>query len=138
MKGGCIPGRDKFKTQRNSMFRWLATDIKFKLLHTGCPITHAQSRLDVILVITQISDLRKQPVLHFLFISCRFPPSKHPVLAFRGAPAAYPMLRQHKSLQRLLQWSEWIEKEANNYIDKDLRPGKFVGIHLRNEEAWVG
>ena len=40
MKGGCIPSRNKLK---NNKFRWLATDINFKLLHTGCPITHGMS-----------------------------------------------------------------------------------------------
>ena len=25
---------------KNAKLRWLATDINFKLLHTGCPITH--------------------------------------------------------------------------------------------------
>ena len=40
VKGGCIPSKDKFKAQRNYKSRWLASDINFKLLHTGCPIAH--------------------------------------------------------------------------------------------------
>ena len=41
MKGGCIPSKNKFKTQQNNELRWLAFDINFKLLHTWCPIAHA-------------------------------------------------------------------------------------------------
>ena len=67
----------------------------------------------------------------------RFPPSDHPVLAFRGAPATYPIQPQHIQLQRLLQWSDSIESIATKYINENLQPGKYVGIHLRNEDAWV-
>ena len=34
VRGGCIPSKDKFKTQKNNKLRWLATGINFKLLHT--------------------------------------------------------------------------------------------------------
>jgi len=67
----------------------------------------------------------------------RFPPSDHPVLAFRGAPATYPIQPQHIQLQRLLQWSDSIESIATKYINENLQPGKYVGIHLRNEDAWI-
>ena len=67
----------------------------------------------------------------------RFPPSEHPVLAFRGAPASFPLQPQHVPLQKYLRWSDWIEKTATDYVIGNLRPGKFVGIHLRNEQAWV-
>ena len=40
VKGGCIPSKIKFKTQRSSNLRWLAFDLNFKLPHTGCPIAH--------------------------------------------------------------------------------------------------
>ena len=40
MKGGCIPGKNKFKTYINNKLRWLASDINFKLLHLRCPIAH--------------------------------------------------------------------------------------------------
>ena len=41
VKDGCIPSRNKFKTQKNNKLRWLASVINFKLLRTGCPIVHA-------------------------------------------------------------------------------------------------
>ena len=39
VKDGRIPSKDKFKDKNNKL-RWLASDINFKLLHTGCPIAH--------------------------------------------------------------------------------------------------
>ena len=41
MKGGRTPSENKFKTQINNTLWWIASDINFKLLHTGCPIAHA-------------------------------------------------------------------------------------------------
>ena len=38
VKGGCIPSKNKFKTQKNNKLRWLNSDINLKLLHTGCRI----------------------------------------------------------------------------------------------------
>ena len=35
-QSSCIPSKNKFKTQMNNKLRWLASDINFKLLHTGC------------------------------------------------------------------------------------------------------
>ena len=46
-KGGCIPSKNKFKTQINNKLRWLASDLNFKLLHTGCPVTLAGTSLTV-------------------------------------------------------------------------------------------
>ena len=41
VRGGCIPSKNKFKTQeKNTKLRWLASDVNFKLQHTGCPTTH--------------------------------------------------------------------------------------------------
>ena len=40
VKGGCIPSKNKSQIQRNNKLRWLASDINFKLLHTGCLIAH--------------------------------------------------------------------------------------------------
>ena len=37
---GCIPSKYKFKTQKYNKLRWLASDLNFKMLHTGCPNAH--------------------------------------------------------------------------------------------------
>ena len=41
VKGGCILIGSKNKNTINKL-KWLSSDIKFKLLHTGCPIAHGQ------------------------------------------------------------------------------------------------
>ena len=41
VKGVCIPSKNKLKTQKYTELRWLASEITFKLLNTGCSIDHA-------------------------------------------------------------------------------------------------
>ena len=45
VNGACIPNTYKFKTQIDNKLRWFASDINFKLLHTGCPIAHVYTRI---------------------------------------------------------------------------------------------
>ena len=45
VKGGCIPSKNKFKTQKYIKLMWLASDINFKRLHTGCSIAHEETQL---------------------------------------------------------------------------------------------
>ncbi|EDO39909.1 predicted protein [Nematostella vectensis] len=66
----------------------------------------------------------------------QFPPSLHPVLAFRGAPATFPVLELDRQLHQYLQWSPKITQQVEEYISKSLPKGKFVGIHLRNGIDW--
>ena len=47
LKGGCILSKNKFNLKNNKS-RWLASDISFKLLHTGCPIAHGNTSMYVI------------------------------------------------------------------------------------------
>ena len=56
----CIPSNNEFKTQNTTKLRWLASDINFKLLHTGCPVDHGwslkvdtKSYVSVILILTE-------------------------------------------------------------------------------------
>ncbi|KAJ8299958.1 hypothetical protein KUTeg_021477, partial [Tegillarca granosa] len=65
----------------------------------------------------------------------RYDPKKYPVLAFTGAPAAFPVQQQHVKLHRFLKWSDFIEKQADEFI-KDNINGVFVGIHLRRGSDW--
>ena len=44
VKGGCITSKYKFKTQMYNKVRWLASDLNFTLLHTGCPNAHDLTR----------------------------------------------------------------------------------------------
>ncbi|KAJ8299894.1 hypothetical protein KUTeg_021413 [Tegillarca granosa] len=65
----------------------------------------------------------------------RYDPKKYPVLAFTGAPAAFPVQQQHVKLHTFLKWSDFIEKQADEFI-KDNINGVFVGIHLRRGSDW--
>ena len=44
VKGGCIPSKNKFITQKYNKLRWLTSDTYFKQLHTGCPNAHDKTK----------------------------------------------------------------------------------------------
>ena len=67
----------------------------------------------------------------------RFPVEKYKVIALRGAPAPYPMLSSNRHLQQYLQVSDFIESEAQKFIDENFANQSFIGIHLRNGADWV-
>lgn len=64
----------------------------------------------------------------------RFPADKYPVLAFTGAPGAFPVIEAHVPLHKYLKWSETIDMLAQEFIDqiKNSSNENFIGIHLRN------
>ncbi|KAK7501154.1 hypothetical protein BaRGS_00007639 [Batillaria attramentaria] len=66
-----------------------------------------------------------------------YPPDQYPVIALKGPPASYPVSKNYVPLQQYLQWSEALDAQADNYIQKTFPGEKFVGIHLRNGDDWV-
>jgi peptide-O-fucosyltransferase len=64
----------------------------------------------------------------------KFPPSEYKVLAFSGAPGAFPVEEKNVHLQKYLKWSDFIEKQADDFIKSfKSAPGeKFIALHLRN------
>jgi len=69
--------------------------------------------------------------------SKRFPPSRFPVIAFTGAPAAFPVQQQNLPLKQFVVWQEKWKSRARTWLQQNLPPGPFVGVHLRNGGDWV-
>jgi len=67
----------------------------------------------------------------------KYPPSEWPVLAFVGAPASFPIQKENVEIHKYLKWNDEIDKLANSFISSRIKPGKFIGIHLRNGIDWV-
>eukprot|EP00731_Ephydatia_muelleri_P011989 Em0006g883a len=67
----------------------------------------------------------------------RYPPDKHPVLAFKGAPATFPVLRHHRHLQRYVLWSDKMNRIVEDYITKEMKAAPFIGVHMRIGVDWL-
>ncbi len=63
-----------------------------------------------------------------------FPKEKFPVLAFTSTPGDFPVLKHNLHVQGNLQWSDEIEKKADDFIKsfKKNADDKFLGIHVKN------
>ena len=68
----------------------------------------------------------------------RYSPDQHPVLAFKGAPARFPVLPKHRHLQQYLKWSKMKNAEADEYINNTIGDVPYLAIHLRMGIDWVG
>ena len=61
----------------------------------------------------------------------RYPPSLHPVIAFKGAPASFPEKREDRKLQQYVRWSDRMEAWAEEYIKNTIGDTPYIGVHLR-------
>ena len=78
-----------------------------------------------------------------MFLVCQFkfcfsfPPSSHPVLALKGAPASFPVSKRNRHLQKYLVWSDALMSEALDYISNTMNNDTFIAVHLRIGSDWV-
>ncbi|XP_070556817.1 GDP-fucose protein O-fucosyltransferase 1-like isoform X2 [Ptychodera flava] len=66
----------------------------------------------------------------------QFPVSEHPVFAFKGAPASFPVHPENRKYHQYMKWSDSIMSEVNAHIQQLFHGESFVGIHLRNGMDW--
>jgi peptide-O-fucosyltransferase len=92
----------------------------------GNPFESFWNELNVTFVDTETYELSYDqysiPQWHQLF-----PASRYPVLALKGAPASFPMLAEHRQLQKYMTWSEKILEEIRQHQMK-----------LFNNESYIG
>lgn len=67
----------------------------------------------------------------------QFPADQYPVLAFTGAPASFPVQEDNLPLQQYLVFNAFWEELAQNWVRKNMPPGPFIGVHLRNGLDWT-
>lgn len=65
-----------------------------------------------------------------------FPTSQYPVLAFTGAPAAFPVQKENVHLQKFVVWNSGWEERGRDWVSSHLPPGPYMGLHLRNGRDW--
>lgn len=66
----------------------------------------------------------------------KYPSDGWPVLAFTGAPAAFPVQKENIPLQKHLVWTEAMQAKATAWVKAALPKGAYLGIHLRNGIDW--
>ncbi|KRY66526.1 GDP-fucose protein O-fucosyltransferase 1 [Trichinella pseudospiralis] len=66
----------------------------------------------------------------------RYPAKNYPVLAFKGAPGAFPSNPEDHALQKYLVWTPNVQNKADTFISENLRGQPFLGVHLRNNRDW--
>ena len=68
----------------------------------------------------------------------KYPPNKWPVIAFTGAPASFPVRKNHLHLHgHLYNWNKKLNEMADTFVEKQLPKAPFVGVHLRNGVDFV-
>ncbi|XP_072170501.1 GDP-fucose protein O-fucosyltransferase 1-like [Diadema setosum] len=66
----------------------------------------------------------------------RFPASEHPVLAFKEAPAKFPIDPNNRIIQDYIKWNPTLFAQAQSNMDDMFEGAPYVGIHLRNGDEW--
>lgn len=69
--------------------------------------------------------------------NAKYSAEEWPVLAFTGAPAAFPVQKENIPLQKYMIWTEQMQSKATNWVKSTLPKGAYLGIHLRNGIDWT-
>ena len=65
-----------------------------------------------------------------------FPASSFPVVALKGAPAAFPVNAEHRHLQKYIVWNSKTKNNLEAYVNAEMaRP--FIAVHGRIGQDWV-
>ena len=68
---------------------------------------------------------------------CRYPPDTHPVLAFKGAPASFPVQIINRPLQQYVVWNSHMQDWIQSYVETEMSGGQYIAVHLRIGSDWV-
>ena len=74
---------------------------------------------------------------HPVCVVYRFPPEEHPVLALKGAPAAFPVKKTNRVLQRYLVWNSQMRGWVEDYVQREMSGEPYIAVHLRIGSDWV-
>ena len=67
----------------------------------------------------------------------RFSPEQHPVLAFKGPPASFPVQIINRPLQQYVVWNSRIQSWGQDYVDREMSGEPYLAVHLRIGSDWV-
>ena len=57
----------------------------------------------------------------------KYPADRYPVLALKGAPASFPMLAEHRPLQKYMTWSEQILAQVRQHQKTLFNDQPYIG-----------
>ncbi len=64
--------------------------------------------------------------------------TSHPVLAFKGAPAHFPVPSRLRPLQQYVVWNSAMQKQVDDYRRNNFGVDTpYIGVHLRMGSDWV-
>ena len=68
----------------------------------------------------------------------KYSPDIYPVIAFTGAPGAFPVEEYNTHLHKYMKWSPEIDTLATTFLKRTNKKNeKIIGIHLRNGADFV-
>ena len=66
-----------------------------------------------------------------------YPPDKHPVLVFKGAPARFPVLKENRHLHKYVKWNDRMIQMAEEFFSGTMGGQPYIAVHMRIGSDWV-